>query len=204
VDLVAIGSTVFKLPSGLMMYSAELWVSGRGGCGSWGGGCVGCGRMLALRARAPWTGRAWTDDGTNRQSRQLKHRAQRESRPVPAATELVRLLRDHVDKFGTTADGRFFRAACGGPINESSYGRAWKAARRAGLTPVEVVSPLAGRPYDLRHAAVSLWLNAGVSPQRVAEWAGHSVHVLLKVYAKCVDGEEEAARQRIEAALKAA
>jgi hypothetical protein len=28
--------------------------------------------------------------------------------------------------------------------------------------------------------------------------------VLLKVYAKCVDGEEEAARQRIEAALQAA
>jgi len=37
-----------------------------------------------------------------------------------------------------------------------------------------------------------------------AEWAGHSVHVLLKVYAKCLDGEEEAARQRIEAALTAA
>jgi CRISPR/Cas system CSM-associated protein Csm4 (group 5 of RAMP superfamily) len=35
----------------------------------------------------------------------------------------------------------------------------------------------------------------------VAEWAGHSVHVLMKVYAKCVDGQEEAARRRVEAAL---
>jgi hypothetical protein len=34
--------------------------------------------------------------------------------------------------------------------------------------------------------------------------AGHSVHVLLKVYAKCVDGEQETARARIESALKAA
>src|SRR5256886_1447471 len=45
-------------------------------------------------------------------------------------------------------------------------------------------SSLAGRPYDLRHAAVSLWLSAGVSPLRVAERAGHSVEVLLRVYAK--------------------
>ena len=35
----------------------------------------------------------------------------------------------------------------------------------------------------------------------MAEWAGHSVNVLLRVYAKCVYGQEEVARQRIEAAL---
>ena len=51
------------------------------------------------------------------------------------------------------------------------------------------------------HAAVSLWLNAGVPAAQVAEWTGHGVHVLLKVYAKCIDGQDEAARRRIEAAL---
>ena len=56
-------------------------------------------------------------------------------------------------------------------------------------------------PYHLRHAAVSLWLNAGVRATQVAEWAGHSVHVLLKVYAKGIDGQDEAARHRIDAAL---
>jgi integrase len=61
---------------------------------------------------------------------------------------------------------------------------------------------LAGRPYDLRHAAVSLWLNAGVPATQVAEWAGHSVHVLLKVYAKCIEGQDEVARRRIEEALE--
>ena len=63
-------------------------------------------------------------------------------------------------------------------------------------------SPLAKVPYHLRHAAVSLWLNAGVPATQVAEWAGHSVNVLLKVYAKCIDGQDEAARRRIEAALR--
>jgi hypothetical protein len=62
-------------------------------------------------------------------------------------------------------------------------------------------SLLARRPYDLRHAAVSTWLNAGVPATQVPEWAGHSVHVLLKVYAKCIDGQDEAARRRIECAL---
>ena len=44
-------------------------------------------------------------------------------------------------------------------------------------------------------------LNAGVPATQVAEWAGHSVQVLLRVYAKCVDGQDEAARQRITDAL---
>lgn len=31
-----------------------------------------------------------------------------------------------------------------------------------------------------------MWLNGGVYPTQVAEWAGHSVDVLLRIYAKCV------------------
>jgi len=52
-------------------------------------------------------------------------------------------------------------------------------------------SPLAGRVCDLRHACVSTWLNGGVPPAQVAEWAGHSVAVLLKVYAKRIDGQDQ-------------
>ena len=65
------------------------------------------------------------------------------------------------------------------------------------FTDDEYDSPLARRPYDLRHAAVSLWLNAGVPATQVAEWAGHSVNVLLRVYATCISGQDEAARLRI-------
>jgi len=54
----------------------------------------------------------------------------------------------------------------------------------------------------LRHAAVSTWLNAGVPAAQVAEWAGHSVDVLLRVYAKCVAGQHDEAKRRIEDAMR--
>jgi len=60
----------------------------------------------------------------------------------------------------------------------------------------------AWRPYDLRHACLSKWLNGGVYPTQVAEWAGHSVDVLLRIYAKCVVGQDELAKRRISEALR--
>ena len=81
----------------------------------------------------------------------------------------------------------------GGELSRSTYAHVWECARKAALTADEYTSPLAKRPYDLRHAAVSTWLSAGVSPTQVAEWAGHSVNVLLQIYAKCLAGQEEVA-----------
>lgn len=37
----------------------------------------------------------------------------------------------------------------------------------------------------------------GVYPAQVAEWAGHSVDVLLRIYVKCVVGQDELAKCRI-------
>jgi integrase len=74
----------------------------------------------------------------------------------------------------------------------------WKGARAAALTAPQAASPLAKVPYDLRHAGVSTWLTAGISAQQVAEWAGHSPAVLLRTYAKCLDGEEKTARTLLE------
>jgi integrase len=68
-------------------------------------------------------------------------------------------------------------------------------------SPEEAASPLARRPYDLRHAAISTWLNGGVPATQVAEWAGHSVAVLLRVYAKCIAGQGDVAREQIGRAL---
>ncbi len=73
----------------------------------------------------------------------------------------------------------------------SSYHWVWHQARPFGLTPAQVASPLARRPYDLRHGGVSLRLNAGVPATQVAEWAGHSVEVLLTIYAKCIHGRDQ-------------
>ena len=107
-------------------------------------------------------------------------------------------------RYGTSPDGRLFRTARGGPLNDTGWGEVWQRARPLALTPAQQASPLARRPYDLRHAAVSLWLNAGVPATEVARRAGHGVAVLLKVYANCIDGQAAAANQRISDALRGA
>jgi integrase len=154
-----------------------------------------------LRDSAPLSGAAWSDNGKPRDERQLKHRAKGDVRIVPIAPPLTDLLNAHIAEFGFAPDGRLFRAHRGGMLSDKIYGDIWRTARPAALTPDEAASQLARRPYDLRHAAVSTWLNAGVDPTQVAAWAGHSLQVLLQVYAKCISGRDEIARRRIEAAL---
>jgi integrase len=161
---------------------------------------AGWGRIV-LSASASRAGRAWTDEGTARQERGLKHRAANETRTIPIPPVLVRLLRAHIKRFGTTPDGRIFQTARGGILQDSGYNEVWDQARQAALTPAQYRSPLGRRPYDLRHAAVSLWLNSGVPATEVARRAGHGVAVLLKIYAHCIDGQATAANQRIADAL---
>jgi integrase len=64
------------------------------------------------------------------------------------------------------------------------------------FTDQQCESALARRPYDLRHACVSTWLNGGVPPTQVAKWAGHTVVVLLRIYASCLEGQDEIAKRR--------
>ncbi|ACZ83202.1 tyrosine-type recombinase/integrase [Streptosporangium roseum] len=163
---------------------------------------TGWGRLILAKSK-PQTNKKWTDSGEAHDDRGLKHRAEDEGRPVPIPPELVAILREHIDEFGVHEDGRLFRTSRGGVISIGTYCEAWKAARAFALTPEQQASPLAARPYDLRHAAVSLWLNAGVAAPDVAERAGHGVDVLLKVYAKCIDGGTEVANRRIDGALVA-
>jgi integrase len=156
------------------------------------------GGELLLSESAPETGAAWSETGERRDKRQLKHREKGDTRPVPCAPQLAVLLREHVRLFGADVDGFLFRGVRDtGLFAESTYSRAWRKARKAALTDEEYASPLGRRAYQLRHAAVSTWLNAGLPPQQVAEWAGHSLDVLFKIYAKCLAGQEEAARKRL-------
>ena len=156
---------------------------------------------IDLAASASRAGRSWTDHGTARQERGLKHRAAHETRTIPIPPDLVRLLRAHIRRYSTTPDGRIFQTARGGIIQDSAHSAVWSKARKKALTPAQYRSPLGRRPYDLRHAAVSLWLNPGVPATEVARRAGHGVAVLLKIYAHCIDGQATAANQRIAEAL---
>ncbi|MEV4076676.1 tyrosine-type recombinase/integrase [Nonomuraea fuscirosea] len=159
--------------------------------------------LLTLEKTAPQSNKRFTDSGKAHDERGLKHRDAKTTRPVPIPPELVAILRTHLDTHGTAKDGRLFRTRTDGVISGSAYAKIWKEARTYALTPDQVASPLAGRPYDLRHAAVSLWLNAGVHAPEAAERAGHGVDVMLRVYAKCIDGQREVANQRIMDALAA-
>lgn len=168
---------------------------------------------LLLMGSTPTAVRAWTDSGHADEDRQLKHRARQDTRLVPASPELVAILRRHLRQFPSGHDGRLFvtRTGKAGVPLAAPYAKpqsmgivyyVWDQARRAVLSDQLYQSPLAKRPYDLRHAAVSLWLNAGAPATQVAEWAGHSVNVLLLVYAKCVYGQDEEAKARVAVALK--
>ncbi|MBV1849839.1 hypothetical protein [Catellatospora tritici] len=164
-------------------------------------------------------GEGWSDGEGAHESRSLKHRSKKTTRSVPIPPEGVVILRAHRERFRPGRDGcmfvtrrgpggRYFDTWPGTTIPNNSYTTVWARVRERVLTPVEAASPLAGRPYDLRHACLSLWLNAGVAPTQVADWAGNSVRVLLKVYAKfkvyakCIYGQVDLALRRIRAALK--
>jgi integrase len=161
---------------------------------------TGFGELL-LGISRPAAGKRWTDSGEVHDRRGLKHRAADDVRPVPVPPVLVGILRDHLGRFGTAKDGRLFQSPNGGVVSSSTYSRIWEDARAVALTPVDRKSPKLGRPYDLRHAAVSLWLNRSVPAPEVAERAGHSVDVLLRVYAKCLEGDREKINRYVLAAF---
>jgi integrase len=161
----------------------------------------GWGELHVERAE-PYAGKEWTDSGRNRDQRPLKQRARGEVRVVPCPPALTELLHAHIAEFGVQPDGRLFVGERnGGELPTMTIGRMWRRARQAAFMPEVAASPLARTPYDLRHAAVSTWLNGGVPATTVAEWAGHSVEILLRIYAKCLDGSDALIRQRVQAVL---
>lgn len=157
--------------------------------------------MITLERARPQANKRWTDSGETHDSRGLKHRANDDTREIPIPPRLVEILRGHIERYGVADDGRLFRTSKGRPFSASAYSGVWQIARELALTPEQAASPLAARPYDLRHAAVSLWLNAGVPPTEVAQRAGHGVDVLLRVYAKCIDGQRSRVNRQISDAL---
>ena len=165
---------------------------------------TGWGRLRWRKSGPSSTGRSRETPPPLVDERGLKHRPVTETRSVPIPAEVVAILRQHIDTFGVAADGRIFSSDRGHAVASTAISDVWAEARTLALTPAQVASPLARRPYDLRHAAVSLWLSAGVPPARVAERAGHGVEVLLRVYAKCLDDGDQAANMRIDSALAGA
>jgi integrase len=195
-----------------MMRPAEVTSLGEDGCHL---PDTGWGRLIFSES-SPAAGREFTDDGRVHEDRGLKGRdrqarartraarARRATRNVPIPPALVRLLREHIEMFGTGPGGRLFRSENGNPIQPSTYWRVWQKVRGMALTPAQLATPLMRRPYDLRHSGVTWRLNSSVPATEVAAWAGHSVEVLMRVYARCVVGLEDVWIARMDATLRPA
>ena len=140
--------------------------------------------------------------GSGRDRRGLKHRAEGKFAGCPVRPRSTRLLREHLTRFAGRARPARLPWRPGQPAGDDHLpaGVGQGAAERADRARVPARRSRGG-PYDLRHACLSTWLNGGVAPTQVAEWAGHSVEMLLRVCAKCLDGQDEIARQGIIAAL---
>ena len=191
-EVIELGKPNITLPRHSWNVETQRWEDVPGSDG-WG--------EFEISDAAPDVGGDWTDDGEQRDHRQLKHCPVGDTRTVPIHPELAKILRTRIETFGTSADGKLFTGIRGGELASVVCRWAWNAVRDTALTKEQQASPLAKRIYDLRHACLSGWLNAGVPPTQVAKWAGHSVEVLLRIYAKCIDGQDETAKRRVSEAL---
>jgi integrase len=188
-----------------MMRPSEVAALTREGChlpdSGWG--------HLTFADSSPAAGKAYTDDGQVHEHRGLKGRTKgrpsprtrRPVRKVPIPPELVGLLRAHIATFGVAPDGRLFRSENGNPLQPSTWWQVWQKVRAAALTPQQLASPLLKRPYDLRHSGVTWRLNSSVPATEVAAWAGHSVEVLMRIYARCMTGLEDVWISRMDVTL---
>jgi integrase len=165
---------------------------------------------ITVSEPTPEVGRQWTDSGEVRdRRRQNKGRTVGDVRYVPAAPDLVAEVRAFVaaNDLGPN-DLLLTGMRAGDALSSIVVRRAWAAARLevfgedsidADGKPVRAVRVLtAQRVYDLRHTCLTGWLNRGIPPAQVAEWAGNSVPVLLAIYAKCIAGQADLYKQWLE------
>jgi hypothetical protein len=117
-------------------------------------------------------GKHWTNSGENRDRRHLNQRVRGESRTVPIPPPLTKLLNAHINAFGIGTGGRLF-------ISE----------RNKDELPVGTIH------------RIWRWTRGYVCAEEVAAWAGQSIEILLRIYAKRLEGEQATMRRRVGDAL---
>ena len=117
----------------------------------------------------------------------LKHRAESETRRVPLPPPLVSRLAWHIDRWSRQDEDLVFLNRRGNGLAPGNWSRPWRQLR-AERWPAG--HPLADTvPYDLRHTAATMMLRAGVMPSEVARRLGHSVEMLMRIYAGVFEDE---------------
>ncbi|MVO84537.1 tyrosine-type recombinase/integrase [Streptomyces sp. p1417] len=157
----------------------------------------GWGEFLIHEAQ-PEVGSQWTDTGEVHEERDLKGRGEGDTRTVPIHPSLVAILRETIKEYDLRPEGLLFPGEKGDMLAGSVFRRVWAKARKEVLSEHECRTPTGKRVYDLRHTCLTTWLNSGIPPAQVAEWAGNSVPVLLAIYARCIIGQLADYLKRVE------
>lgn len=185
----AVGIAGMRPSEAIALVPADLDLPKRG----WG--------MAVLRGATTSPGTRYTSSGQVVEDKELKQRPTDAVREVPLAPELVSRLRWHLERW-PAVDSRVFSNGAGRPPTTTNYGPVWTRARRK-LWP-EGHRLANTTVYDLRHSAATMMLRAGVPPAEVARRLGHSVDVLMRVYAGVFDDERIRSNKLIERAIKTA
>jgi integrase len=154
--------------------------------------------MAIVRGALTSPGTRYTADGAVVEIKGLKQRPVDAVRHVPLPPALVDRLRRHLAA-REPVDGRVFTNAIGRALTATGYGPVWIRARARLWPPGHALSK--ARVYDLRHSAATMMLRAGVPAAEVARRLGHSVDVLMRVYAGVFEDERDRSNELIEAAL---
>jgi integrase len=96
-------------------------------------------------------------------------------RNVPISPRLRVILHDHLNEFGNrfNPESLVFTAERGGPVRQGNFRkRVFQAAAiRAKVHDSKGRVPTV---HDLRHTAISLWLQRGLTPFEVSKMVGHA------------------------------
>jgi integrase len=133
--------------------------------------------------------------------RPLKGRGAKYRRRVPISPQLARQLRDYLDGRGDVRPDAFVFPTDGGRMDLSNFSRdVWNDARHdvfSAGSPLRKV-----RRHDLRHSAITAWLNAGVPIKTAQVWSGHrTASTLLDTYLGVMRHDEALGRARIQQAF---
>lgn len=135
----------------------------------------------------------WVADDEDDDYGPLKGRGSDEDRRAPIPSKLVAVLRAHLADYraGAGEEDLAFTTVTGKPIDLSRFSRDhWLTARDAMFGKHKVLKSL--RRHDLRHAACSMWLAAGVPVKVATQWSGHkTVSVFLDIYQGVLPGSED-------------
>ncbi len=137
--------------------------------------------------------------------RPLKGRGRRVSRPVPIPAAFAPRFAEHLERWVEgKPDALAFTTPRGRRINTSNFHRDVWAPARERVFPEG--SPLREvRRHDLRHSAITSWLNSGVLLKTAQRWSGHrTASVLLDTYLGVMRDDAVVSLARVETALDAA